>query len=80
MVRLNASGNGEMYLNGHGIGRHFERGPQREYYLPECWLKTGPGAKNVLTLGLRRTINGATVKAAEVAPYPDSAEVVSTAR
>jgi hypothetical protein len=79
-VRLNASGNGEMYLNGHDIGRHQEKGPQREYYLPECWLKTGPGAKNVLTLGLRRTINGATVRTAEIAPYPDAAEVVSAAR
>jgi hypothetical protein len=44
--------------------------------VPECRLKTGPGAKNVLTLGLRRTVNGATIRAAEIAPYPDSAEVI----
>lgn len=72
---INASGNGEMYLNGHDIGRHHEAGPQREFFLPECWLKFGPGRKNVLVLGLRQTIHGAVVKAAEVSPYPDSAEV-----
>ena len=27
LARVNASGNGEMYLNGHNIGRHFESGP-----------------------------------------------------
>ena len=76
MLRINASGNGEMYLNGHDIGRHFEAGPQREYFLPGCWLFTGPGKRNVLTLGLRQTVNGAVVRAAEVAPYPDAAELV----
>ena len=67
---INASGNGFMWLNGHDIGKHWEAGPQREFYLPECWLKFG-GAKNVIVLGLRQTINGATIKAAEVSPYPD---------
>ena len=64
-----------MYLNGHNIGRHFEAGPQREFYLPECWLKFGPGEKNILVLGLRQTMNGAVIRAAEIAPYPDSAEI-----
>jgi hypothetical protein len=71
---INVSGNGFMWLNGHDIGRHWEIGPQREFYLPECWLKFG-GEKNVLVLGLRQTINGATIKAAEVSPYPDAAEL-----
>jgi hypothetical protein len=66
---LDASGNGFMWLNGHDIGRHWEIGPQREYYLPECWLNSGEGRKNVLMLGLRQTVNGATLRAAEVAPY-----------
>jgi hypothetical protein len=74
-LRINASGNGEMYLNGHNIGRHFEAGPQREYYLPECWLNFGPGRKNILTLGLRQTIHGAIIRRAEIAPYPDAAEI-----
>ncbi|MCI0500109.1 MAG: beta-galactosidase [Planctomycetales bacterium] len=74
-LRILASGNGEMYLNGHNIGRHFEAGQQREYYLPECWLNFGPGQKNVIALGLRQTINGAVIGAAEIAPYPDAAEI-----
>jgi len=65
---IKASGNGFMWLNGHDIGRHWEAGPQREYYLPECWLSFS--GKNVLVLGLRQTINGAMLEAAEVCPYP----------
>lgn len=69
---LDASGNGFMWLNGHDIGRHWEIGPQREYYLPECWLNFGAGRKNVLMLGLRQTVNGAELRAAEITPYPAS--------
>jgi len=69
---LDASGNGFMSLNGHDIGRHWELGPQREFYLPECWLNFGPGKKNVLMLGLRQTVNGARLRAAEVSPYPST--------
>jgi hypothetical protein len=67
---IQSSGNGFMWLNGHDIGRHWEIGPQREYYLPECWLNFG--GKNALVLGLRQTVNGAKVGAAEVSPYPSS--------
>jgi hypothetical protein len=67
---INASGNGFMWLNGHDIGRHWEIGPQREYYLPECWLNFGGSRKNVLVLGLRQTVHGAELRAAEVSPYP----------
>ena len=73
---INASGNGYMWLNGHDIGRHWEIGPQREFFLPECWLKFGNGQTNVLVLGLQQTINGAELHAAEMAPYPDSAELL----
>jgi hypothetical protein len=71
---INASGTGYMWLNGHDIGRHWEVGPQREFYLPECWLNFGKSQKNVLVLGLRQAMNGAELRAAEVSPYPDSAE------
>ncbi|HEU5070961.1 MAG TPA: beta-galactosidase [Verrucomicrobiae bacterium] len=74
---INASGNGFMWLNGHDIGRHWEAGPQREFYLPECWLKFGNGEKNVLVFALRQTINGAIIGAAEVSPYPAAAELAS---
>jgi hypothetical protein len=73
---INASGNGYMWLNGHDIGRHWEIGPQREFFLPECWLKFGGGQTNVIVLGLSQTRNGAEVNAAEVSPYPDAAELV----
>lgn len=75
LMRINASGNGFMWLNGHNIGRHWEAGPQREYYLPECWLNFGDDKKNVLVLGLRQTADGALVKALEILPYPDAAEL-----
>jgi hypothetical protein len=68
---INASGNGSMWLNGHDIGRHWEIGPQREFYLPECWLNFGAGRKNSVVFALRQTVNGAKLQAAEVAPYPE---------
>jgi len=70
LLRINASGNGYMYLNGHNLGRHYELGPQRDYYLPECWLNFGGKKKNVLMLGLRQTSHNAILKAAEIRPYP----------
>ena len=73
LMKINASGNGFMWLNGHNIGRHWEAGPQREFYLPECWLHFG-GKKNVIVLGLRQTASGAFVKGIEIAPYPNQAE------
>lgn len=73
LLRINASGNGYMWLNGHNIGRHWEAGPQREFYLPECWLKFG-GTKNVLTIGLRQTENGAYIQSAEIRPDANGAE------
>ena len=75
MARINASGNGYMWLNGHNIGRHWEAGPQREFFLPECWLHFGKGRKNVLVMGLRQTANGAQLKAMEIAPYREMAEI-----
>ncbi|MBV8251437.1 MAG: beta-galactosidase [Chitinophaga sp.] len=73
MARINASGNGYMWLNGHNIGRHWEAGPQREFWLPECWLNMGEKKKNVLVLGLRQTINGAELHAVEIRPCPEDA-------
>jgi len=73
-VVLAASGNGWIYLNDQPLGRYWEAGPQRKFYLPECWLNTGPGAKNILTLCLRPTDKGAKLSAAEVAPYTEFTE------
>jgi len=66
---INASGNGYIYVNGHNIGRHWEAGPQREYYIPECWLNLKKGQKNAIVLGLRQTVNGAVIRGMEVCSY-----------
>jgi len=66
---INASGNGYIYLNGHNLGRYWEIGPQREFYLPECWLNFDSGKKNVISISLRQTINGGEIKAMEIGVY-----------
>lgn len=58
-LRLEQCGNGFIYVNGHCIGRCWEQGPQREYYIPECWLnKNKP---NVVVISLRPTAQGVAV-------------------
>lgn len=55
-LRMEQYGNGFIYVNGHCIGRCWEQGPQREYYIPECWLnKDKP---NIVVVSLRRTDKG----------------------
>jgi hypothetical protein len=71
---LDASGNGFVAVNGHDLGRYWEIGPQREFYMPECWLKFGPGEKNLLTIQLRSTERDAQLRAAEITPCPNQAE------
>lgn len=39
-LKLEHQGNGFIYVNGHCIGRCYQQGAQREYYVPECWLNT----------------------------------------
>jgi hypothetical protein len=72
---IDAAGDGEIFLNGNALGRFWEVGPQREYYLPECWLRFGAGEKNVLTLYLSPRQKGVALRAVEVAPYADQAEL-----
>ena len=63
-----------MWLNGNNIGRHWEEGPQREFYLPECWLNFG--GKNTLVFALRQSATlGALLNAVEIAPYENDAEM-----
>lgn len=72
-IRLDAVGNGFLYLNGHPLGRWWEQGPQRDFYLPECWLNFGPGTTNNFTLCLRPTM-AAELRSATVEPYANMAE------
>lgn len=59
-LRLEQCGNGFVYVNRRCIGRCWKQGPQREYYIPECWLNKGK--PNVVVVSLRPTVHGATIK------------------
>lgn len=71
-LHLEQSGNGFIYVNGHCIGRCWQEGPQREYYIPECWLNIG--GKNILTISLRPTEVRSGIKIAEIIPVTWVAE------
>ena len=75
-LRLEHCGNGFIYLNGHCIGRCWQKGPQYEYYLPECWLNLG--GENHLAVSLRPTADGAEIRKAEVVPVTQVAEKKKT--
>lgn len=75
-LRLEHSGNGFVYLNGHCIGRCWQKGPQYEYYLPECWLNLG--GENHLAISLRPTADGAEIRKAEIVPITQVAEKKKT--
>ena len=74
LIRLHAKGNGFVCLNGHCIGRFWQRGGQTDYYLPECWLNFGPGRKNVVTLCLCPVDNPVAIESAVILPYTAYAE------
>src|SRR2546428_87847 len=59
-------------LNGHLLGRYWAVGPQREIWLPECWLNFGADVNNVIELQARPTVDasvGKVIRLAEVQPY-----------
>ena len=41
-------GKGQVYVNGHAIGRFWSIGPQQTLYVPGCWLKKGKNEVVVL--------------------------------
>ena len=60
-LNLENWGKGQVYVNGHAIGRHWYIGPQQTLYVPGCWLKKGRNEVIVLdVMGPRgeRTIEG----------------------
>ncbi len=67
---ISAVGNGFVYLNGHLLGRFWQQGPQREFYLPENWLNWDE-RPNDLTVCLRPVKGVESLQAVEIAPYPD---------
>ncbi len=40
-LNMEAFGKGQVYVNGHALGRFWHIGPQQTLYLPGCWLKKG---------------------------------------
>jgi beta-galactosidase len=38
---MSSWGKGQVYVNGHALGRFWEIGPQQTLYVPGCWLKRG---------------------------------------
>ena len=40
-LNMEAWGKGQVYINGHAVGRFWSIGPQQTLYVPGCWLKKG---------------------------------------
>lgn len=66
---IDATGDGFIYINGRQLGRFWQQGPQREYYLPENWLNYG--GDNRIAICLRPVKGVEALRAVEVSPYPD---------
>lgn len=49
-LNMEAFGKGQVYVNGHAIGRFWNIGPQQTLYLPGCWLKQGRNEVIVLDM------------------------------
>lgn len=40
-LNMEAWGKGQVFINGHAVGRFWSIGPQQTLYVPGCWLKKG---------------------------------------
>ncbi len=49
-LNLENWGKGQVYVNGHAVGRHWYIGPQQTLYVPGCWLKKGQNEIIVLDI------------------------------
>jgi len=73
-LHLEANGDGFIYLNGQGLGRYWQVGPQHDFFLPACWLNFGPGKTNGLAISLCPQDKGVSINALNIAPDSDTAE------
>jgi hypothetical protein len=62
-----------VYLNGRFVGRYVTQGPQKQFYLPEPWIKWGTDESNVLTVVLAYTGEPQHLKTLRIAPYAEFA-------
>jgi hypothetical protein len=74
LARINASGNGMIWLNGQHLGRYWQVGPQRDFFLPSCWLNFGGGTKNTMLICLRPVDKPVSLEPVIVSPYPNASE------
>ena len=49
-LNMETWGKGQVYVNGHAIGRFWNIGPQQTLYMPGCWLKKGENEIIVLDI------------------------------
>lgn len=49
-INTEAFGKGQVWVNGHAIGRYWSIGPQQTLYVPGCWLKKGDNEVIVLDI------------------------------
>ena len=49
-LNMESWGKGQVYVNGHAIGRFWNIGPQQTLYMPGCWLKKGENEIIVLDI------------------------------
>ena len=49
-INMEAFGKGQVWINGHAIGRYWSIGPQQTLYVPGCWLKKGKNEVLVLDI------------------------------
>lgn len=47
-LNMEAWGKGQVFINGHAVGRFWSIGPQQTLYVPGCWLKKGQNEVIVL--------------------------------
>ncbi len=67
-ILIESGGDGFLTLNGHPLGRYWESGPQRGYYLPPSMLRE----HNVVELAILPGRLGDRITAAELRPLPMS--------
>jgi len=49
-LNMEAFGKGQVYVNGHAVGRFWSIGPQQTLFVPGCWLKKGKNEVIVLAV------------------------------
>ena len=58
-INMEQWGKGQVYVNGHPLGRYWSIGPQQTLYCPGCWLKEGKNeilVLDVIGTGTRKKI------------------------